>query len=637
MKRLLLDLAPLRFNELMELARATIPTSAPAWTDHNVHDPGIMLAELLAFVADAQGYAVSRVRKDERAAYAQFFGIVARGAQPARGLIWPDWTGGDAAPWAPGTVIGTQAAIHGATERTATFHVRSPVLLSSAALLDVYSESAGSSRRSWRRINAQDGASFRPFGEPVDSDARLVLTFQGALATAAPADDAAISLGFELGAVVPNVVQTSNEALLSVHLQPPIVELVDDRGTRRLRVMRDTTVSLMRSGVLLLQPPDPLPAGDVWSLVLRCPVRGLVRSPLLRRIGLNVLPVEQLESREEVVIDFGRALPDQQYRLADGALLADSEHPVNVELGGQGWQPVVELMACSPGQTAFMLDRSNATVRFGNGVNGSMPPAAAALRVQYRATAGARGNLSRAARWQVQGVLGTFGSNSEPLAGGADAQSLADLRRIARGAVQTARPIVTPSDLTAAALALRELRVARAFEPADDSLRGRRLPGARMLVVVAADDEGRRTVETPAWLDTVQACLRGRLPLGQALQVRAPRYTTVGLKIRLIAQAQAHTEDVRAAAFARLEEALRVVPQQPGGSAWPFGRDVSALSVKAWLLRVPGVLRVEEMMLFADGVAINQAAIAMGPIGLPLLALTPNDIEVLRPTTRGSP
>src|SRR5581483_7920401 len=70
-RSVLLDLQPRTFDNLVDIARSIIPTVAPAWTDHNTHDPGIMLAELMAWVAEAQGYALSRVRRDERAAYAR--------------------------------------------------------------------------------------------------------------------------------------------------------------------------------------------------------------------------------------------------------------------------------------------------------------------------------------------------------------------------------------------------------------------------------------------------------------------------------------------------------------------------------------------------------------------------------------
>src|ERR1043165_5548089 len=78
------------FASLFEIARSQIPAVTPQWTDHNVHDPGIMLLELLAWAADQQIYALGRMRADERLGYAALLGLRPRGAQPARGLIWPN-------------------------------------------------------------------------------------------------------------------------------------------------------------------------------------------------------------------------------------------------------------------------------------------------------------------------------------------------------------------------------------------------------------------------------------------------------------------------------------------------------------------------------------------------------------------
>ena len=79
-----------RFGDLLEIGRARLPSLAPDWTDHNAHDPGITLMELLAWVTEAQLYALGHMRRDERAAYAALLGVAPGGAQGARGLIWPD-------------------------------------------------------------------------------------------------------------------------------------------------------------------------------------------------------------------------------------------------------------------------------------------------------------------------------------------------------------------------------------------------------------------------------------------------------------------------------------------------------------------------------------------------------------------
>src|SRR5206468_5299847 len=79
-----------RFEDLIEIGRARLRPLAPEWTDHNAHDPGITLMELLAWTAEAQLYSVSRMRRDERTAYAALLGLHAGGTRGAQGLIWSD-------------------------------------------------------------------------------------------------------------------------------------------------------------------------------------------------------------------------------------------------------------------------------------------------------------------------------------------------------------------------------------------------------------------------------------------------------------------------------------------------------------------------------------------------------------------
>lgn len=50
-----------RWTDLVEEGKALIPRYAPTWTDHNVHDPGITLLELLAWLVEQEIYRANRV------------------------------------------------------------------------------------------------------------------------------------------------------------------------------------------------------------------------------------------------------------------------------------------------------------------------------------------------------------------------------------------------------------------------------------------------------------------------------------------------------------------------------------------------------------------------------------------------
>lgn len=58
-----------RYADLMEEARALIPSYAPEWTNHNPSDPGITLVELFAYLTEMLLYRVNRVTDDNKRAF----------------------------------------------------------------------------------------------------------------------------------------------------------------------------------------------------------------------------------------------------------------------------------------------------------------------------------------------------------------------------------------------------------------------------------------------------------------------------------------------------------------------------------------------------------------------------------------
>ena len=67
------------FTELVDEARALIPTYAPAWTNHNLSDPGITLIELFAYLTEMLLYRLNRVTDTNMLAFIKL-------------LNGPDWT-----------------------------------------------------------------------------------------------------------------------------------------------------------------------------------------------------------------------------------------------------------------------------------------------------------------------------------------------------------------------------------------------------------------------------------------------------------------------------------------------------------------------------------------------------------------
>jgi hypothetical protein len=76
-----------RWADLVEEGRALIPRYAPQWSDHNVHDPGITLIELFAWLIEADIYRTNRVPPRHRRKFLQLIGFTPRPPTPARVVL----------------------------------------------------------------------------------------------------------------------------------------------------------------------------------------------------------------------------------------------------------------------------------------------------------------------------------------------------------------------------------------------------------------------------------------------------------------------------------------------------------------------------------------------------------------------
>lgn len=623
------------FERLVALGRSVVPTVAPRWTDHNVHDPGMMLLDLVAWIADAQVYSLSRLRTDERRAFARLLGIEPRGPQPARGLVWPIRDAAGDGPWPEGMTLSEGTTVQSDQPEAPAFRTTCRLVLTRAHLVGLQSVSAEGTVGDLEVANAQEGATFLPFG-PAPAGDRFVLRVSGALIPAG-ATEGTVSLGVEVAARDDESFGfTGADADDHPASHAPLRMSVEDSdGRRPLAILEDTTAGLSRSGVILLRVgAASRPIDADFALVLESATGEFPRPPRLRRIGFDVLPIEQRASKTQPDPAWtGTGQPDQVYELEVAPMHPRDGAPIKVELFEDEWtewKAASHFADTAPDEPAYLLDLARGRILFGNGLNGRAPRRGATLRVSHSVTAGAAGNLPVGLLFRVDGIPGDFGSNSEPTSGGAAAEGLGDLRALARLRVREARPIVTAADLTAAALALDDFGVSRAVELAPGQ-GCRRLRGTRILVALRADRPeagSSRVAETGRWLEAIRQRLAPRLPLGERLEVVAPRLVPVRVRARLVAAPNVKPESVRADALTRLRDRLRIVPSRPGEAVWPFGRDVTGIAVRGWLRTVPGVARVAEVTLLADG--REAPRIALGATGLPDLDPREGDLVVER-------
>lgn len=76
------------FEDIVMRARRMISRQTPEWTDENLHDPGITLLELLAYMKEMQQYHMDRVPPRNVKKFLKLLGSGERDATPARALVW---------------------------------------------------------------------------------------------------------------------------------------------------------------------------------------------------------------------------------------------------------------------------------------------------------------------------------------------------------------------------------------------------------------------------------------------------------------------------------------------------------------------------------------------------------------------
>lgn len=647
------------FEQLVGLCRALLPKFAPSWTNHNLHDPGIMLIELLAWTAEAQTYSLARLRSDERWAIAALLGFYPRGPLPAHGMVWPLDT---QLLWANGTLLmaETEVMVVG-QEQAPKFRLSQPINLTAAKLVGVESRLHDGSILNHKATNDRTGAAYYPFGEQAQAGDRLVLSFQGPLL--APDDsmmrakDTFLSLGVR---VPPESLRTSHvntvevsQSAVAVHIQ---ATLLDGQIRYPLQVQADGTNGFLRTGAILLgldKVPETL--GASFTIEIESPTAGFVGPPRILSIQPNVLPIEQRLSKKVTYPAWSNGLPNQILQLEEtGAGLPDQilQHedigaglpaslpcPTVRFIGSGGsvveWVCKDDWSAAEPWSQYFSFDPSAWQIHFGNGINGQIPPPGATLQLEYEITEGTDGNLSAALEWQVSGLQGVFGKNLDPTLGGSAALDLVDLRRIARDSVRKAHAIVTSSDLELAALALPDLQVVRAQALAlpDLGTYCSALADTRTLVVLRARppmENPIRQPENPIWLTEVRRELVGRLPLGERLRVISPDYIPLRLQATLASRSGYDPDEIASKALDAMVKYFNLVAGIFAEEEWPLGRKVSLLEVRGRLLNINGVAGIRDCILLWGDQSQPVEEPAFSRTFLPLLRTAQSRIAVER-------
>lgn len=641
MRTLAPNLFQRRFQDLVEIGRARLPSLAPEWTDHNAHDPGITLMELLAWVAEAQLYSLSRLRRDERAAYAALLGISQHGTSSATGLIWPD-------PLDPNSPVSTftrtvvlseDTVINTADGGSPTFRLAHKLLWVPGRIKKLETRGTKGRTADHTATNERSGLPFFPFGERGGRRNVLVLTFdcrdQAGLfgSDRQSAKGAYWTIGVLVAPPVGSTVETTAPA--GSDRSTLTATLVTDSVRVNLRIASDTTDGFLATGTLLLDLDNVAISPGQFTIELRSRTSS-ARPPRVLRVEPNVIPIRQGQTiiRETQI---ATGMPDSSFSLEVlGLRFSEGEEPLALEVseatGLNTWRRCEQLSEHGPDDNVYELDAATGQIVFGNGVNGRIPPADSQILFTYSVSDGEEGRVARNRKWKVAGFGNTFGVNPDPIAGGDAASAPLGDRREARRRVRSDHALISSSDMAEAAKALPLLEVARAWVPPPPNNAPR--TGAVPLVVLrsrAGGEEPEQPPETAQWLNAISRRLSPRMPLGSRLMVNAPRYVEFFIIAELEANAGVKPSAVKEAVEAELKKRLALVDTATGVTPRQPGVPVTLRDVGAWMRATDGVKRVSRLELRrADGQKIEKE-VAAPRNGLPRCLFSRNSIEVKRP------
>lgn len=742
-----LSLDDRRWAELVEEGRALIPVYAPEWTDHNLHDPGITLMELFAWVAEGDVYRLNRITEARRAKLLRLVGFVPEPPGGARAAIAFTLAGGT-----PPTVVPAGVELEGedAFGERLRFRTMEPVTVVAGKLAAVQVEERGEVTE--LAGAERPGTAFLPFGRDPRPGGALYLGFTAPLPSGFP-----VSLQWDVAnggeeerrrlldhlreaerACRPEVsfdrcrTEPGSEEGTDSAGDPPLVhpsvrlawEIAVGPGRwRRLDEaageVSDGTRALTLAGRVVLTLPVPtaaVRAGKVKAALhyLRCRlVAGAYdAAPEMLGLAFNGVAAEQAvpagpatweiaphavvsgsvptagqEARFEAefddqgrisrltfdrpqappfaVLDYVAAAPPKtvgQLTLEAVAAGRGSDKPSQVlELtdfpvaGGEpgfrlwtleagswrAWSERPDFDASRRADAHFVLDRRRGRLRFGDGENGRVIPAGAAVVALYAATRGEAGNLAAGRIRRLAGSLhnrkrvpdfgGLAGAlagidNPLPARGGSSGETPAEVARRAFEGAAAAGRAVTLADYEELARRTPGTRIARAEARANlhPAFPGFRATGVITLIVLPFLPTA-RPAPSPALLQAVRAFLTSRRVVGTRLEVVGPTYVEVAVRARV----RACRGTSPTALAARLRQALdgffHPLSGGAAGGGWPLGRDVYRAEVLQVLDQTTGVDHVLSLELVAGGKA-SCGNVCIPPTGL--VVAGPHSIDV---------
>ena len=337
-------------------------------------------------------------------------------------------------------------------------------------------------------------------------------------------------------------------------------------------------------------------------------------------LAVNAARVAQRAGVFAELLGKGTGEPNQTVAVAQTPVLPESLHLV---INGERWTQTDDLAAAPPeaprragegvsGQEkpgtrpedarVYSLDPASGLIRFGDGLRGARPPREAAIQASYDYGGGLQG-LVGIGSIKTGPLLpaGVKVSNPIPTWGAGEAETVDQALRRAPGFLRHRNRLVSEEDYRELTLRVPGVDIGRVevLSLLHPDVPAFPAEGVVTVMVIPRFDPVQPEAPTPdlLFLNTVCAYLNPRRLITTEVHVRGPRYVPVMVSVGVEGVAGRDPVAGREAVEAALRRFLSPLDGGFERTGWPLGRDVETLELVVEVARVPGVAKVNGMLL----------------------------------------
>lgn len=265
------------YEEIVKAAKGRLPWLCPAWTDHNAHDPGITILELMAWYKEMQQYHMNQFTDELRWKLLKLAGVTCLPACPARCAVELDAEG-------PARLAGERLS----TREEIPFELAQPVPACRPVIIRIQVVQ-GEHRMDVGELLEDRRVTFQPFGADQDTPSQLYIGFS-------QLGEGDLRLWFD----VESPAGPTRNPFASPEQVPRLIRWTC-QGAGNTTVVRDETHGLSVSGYVTLRAEGAWPAGeeDLHWLVLTLEDPGCEEQVRLSGISAGRWPALQQETWAE--------------------------------------------------------------------------------------------------------------------------------------------------------------------------------------------------------------------------------------------------------------------------------------------------------------------------------------------------